>query len=230
MEDAILCCGPAILLVGVLWLLLRLRYDRWPALAAAVIIVISSIAASFLLGSRSLRYYPGEWRQVATLETEPSEFEYRANLGLFVHTSSGENRITGIVPACLPDGMVAHCISPSTQESSAIQIREIEIPAMLPPPPDQPLYQIALHIPCPNVSDASAIVSYAAYTDGSIWCTERVDQGGPGGMMEVVSMLINAMGRMITIFAVSFPASTAIAIVVLEIHSRRKRGKEIEAC
>jgi hypothetical protein len=218
------------LLVGILWLLFRLRYDRWAALPAAAIVVVASIAASFLLGSRSLRHYPGEWQQVATLETEPSGFEYRANLGLFVHTSSGENRITGVVPACLPDGRVAHCISPSTQESSTIRISEVEIPAMLPPPPDQPLRQIALHIPCPNVSDASATVSYAAYTDGSIWCTERVDQGGPGGMMEVVSMLIDAMGKVIAIFAVSFPVSTVLAIVALEIHSRRKRGKMTEAC
>jgi hypothetical protein len=49
-------------------------------------------------------------------------------------------------------------------------------------------------------------------------------------MMEVGSMLIDAMGRAVAIFAVSFPTSTVIAIVALEIHSRRKRGKETEAC
>ncbi|HDQ71074.1 MAG TPA: hypothetical protein ENN19_03140 [Chloroflexi bacterium] len=212
------------------WLLIAWRYGRRPATMGLVTIALcSSLVAGIPTGILATRLKnrtssppPANWYKVRSLDAALVGLEYRPGEGLFAITSSGEERIAEAPPACLPDDLIAQANSNTYPSPPAEVTTNPDLP--LPPPPTQPAHQVTLNILYPFGTDEYGSVSFAAYEDGEVWCSEEYGRGGLAGgiafgVAGYVVLFFSAI-LFVVIFIVAAILAAFITIIVLEIRHR----------
>lgn len=216
----LVCLTPPLLLGVILGALWTLRYHRRPVLVAAATVSFLSLLSSIVMSYIAVWGWNGTWRYVASLNAPPVGLEYQMGSGLFAETDKRTTKITDIVPICVPDGMTV------IQGKPVAGVTVIENSRFYLIPPAQPVLQVTLNISFSipsNESSYNNLVSYIAYTNGEIWCAERMEyEAGLGSWGEGMVMAWMALRKAAIAFIVSAAIGTVITNVVLEVYTRRQ--------
>jgi hypothetical protein len=162
-----------------------------------------------------------KWEKVVLKNEKIKGFEYKSESGLYGKTQEGEVRITGIIPICLTNGEIIHS-----------DVREVEVaekPFIKLPSSEKQIIEIISFNIYPKIEDTMAASSFIILENGEVWCTERLEVGGPSAGVAVGAAAFLMFMVALIVFIASLILLLIIVIIILEIilWKRNMRNKSI---